>query len=283
MVFLGGINQIKAMEATSSKEKEVLSGEIFYPDSDGQPMSDNTLQFEWISSIKWGFEGFFKNRTDVFVAGDLLWYPVEGSNKIRVAPDVMVAFGRPKGYRGSYMQWKEDNIPPQVVFEILSPGNTVPEMLKKQDFYTKHGVKEYYIYDPDNNEFWTYVRNQGFLQSQVVDPSWHSPLLDVTFELTGDSLKIYDSNGKPFLTYLEILEENERLDFEAEKQKAEAEKQKAEAIRQKAEVEKQKAEVVKQKAEKEQALEEENKAISEKEAEIAHLKALLEQAGLKNI
>ena len=35
----------------------------------------------------------------------------------------MVVFGRPKGRRGSYRQWEEDNIPPQVVFEILSPGN----------------------------------------------------------------------------------------------------------------------------------------------------------------
>ena len=26
--------------------------EIEYPDSDGQPMSDNTLQFEWIVTIK---------------------------------------------------------------------------------------------------------------------------------------------------------------------------------------------------------------------------------------
>ena len=35
----------------------------------------------------------------------------------------MVVFGRPKGYRGSYRQWEEGGIAPQVVFEILSPGN----------------------------------------------------------------------------------------------------------------------------------------------------------------
>lgn len=52
----------------------------------------------------------------------LLWYPVESHPEIRTAPDVLVVFGRPKGHRGSYKQWEEDNIPPQVVFEILSPG-----------------------------------------------------------------------------------------------------------------------------------------------------------------
>ncbi|MBA4466810.1 Uma2 family endonuclease, partial [Cylindrospermopsis raciborskii CS-506_A] len=61
----------------------------------------------------------------------------------------MVVFGRPKAHRGSYRQWEEDNIPPQVVFEILSPGNTQDEMDKKKLFYLKHGVEEYYVYDPD--------------------------------------------------------------------------------------------------------------------------------------
>ena len=256
------------MEASTSPKKEQLFGDIFYPESDGKPMSDNTKQFEWITTIKGGLDGVFKRRTDVFVAGDLLWYPVEGSNKIRVAPDVMVAFGRPKGHRGSYKQWEEEHIAPQVVFEILSPGNTHTEMIKKHRFYTQHGVQEYYVYDPDENFFVAYQRNQEVLHEQITDPSWRSPLLNVTFELTEDTLKIYDPNGKPFLTFLEILEENESLGLEAEKQKAEAEKQKAEAQ--------------KQKLERQKDQEEEAKAMSEKEAEIAHLKALLEKSGLKN-
>jgi Uma2 family endonuclease len=66
---------------------------IIYPDSDGQPMSDNTLQFSWIVKIKENLEILFAEDPNVFVAGDLLWYPVEGSNTIRRAPDAMVAFG----------------------------------------------------------------------------------------------------------------------------------------------------------------------------------------------
>ncbi|MFN9866660.1 MAG: Uma2 family endonuclease, partial [Pseudanabaena sp.] len=121
---------------------------IDYPDSDGQPMADNTQQFRWIVLIKENLELLFANDSKVFVAGDLLWYPVEGSPEIRVAPDVMVAFDRPKGDRGSYKQWLEGNIAPQVVFEILSPGNRLKEMTKKLQFYDRHGVEEYYIYDP---------------------------------------------------------------------------------------------------------------------------------------
>lgn len=105
--------------------------EIIYPDSDGQPIADNTKQFSWIVVIKENLDLLFADNPDVFVAGDLLWYPVEGDKTIRVAPDALVAFGRPKGDRGSYKQWVEDNIAPQVVFEILSPGNTIFMILIK--------------------------------------------------------------------------------------------------------------------------------------------------------
>ncbi len=102
--------------------------EIIYLDRDDQPMSDNTKQFRWIVTIKENLELLFAEEPQVFVAGDLLWYPVEGNNKIRLAPDAMVVFDRPKGDRGSYRQWVEDGIAPQVVFEILSPGNRMAEM-----------------------------------------------------------------------------------------------------------------------------------------------------------
>src|SRR5581483_11867046 len=55
---------------------------IVYPDSDGKPMADNTWQFQWIVTIKDGLEALYRDEPNVFVAGDLLWYPVEGNPKI---------------------------------------------------------------------------------------------------------------------------------------------------------------------------------------------------------
>ena len=101
---------------------------IEYPDSDGLPMSDHTLQYKWIVVIKEGTQALFADVLNVFVAANLLWYPVEGKPRIRGAPDVMVAFGRPRGERGSYKQWEEGGTAPHVVFEVLSPGNRPPEM-----------------------------------------------------------------------------------------------------------------------------------------------------------
>jgi Uma2 family endonuclease len=91
-----------------------------YPDSDGEPMADNTLQYEWIVTLKGNLDELLE---DDFVAGNILWYPVEGQPKTRIGPDVLIALGRPKGYRGSYKTWCEDGVVPQVVFEVLSPGN----------------------------------------------------------------------------------------------------------------------------------------------------------------
>ncbi len=128
-------SEVQHGSAMSSDTQTSLHHDVVYPESDGQPMADNTVQFQWITTIKGGLDAVFMNDPNVFVAGDLLWYPVEGDNTIRRAPDVMVVFGRPKGHRGSYLQWREDNIAPQVVFEILSPGNRLGESERKFAFY----------------------------------------------------------------------------------------------------------------------------------------------------
>lgn len=124
---------------------------VVYPESDGLPMSDNTLQFDTIAYLVAALRRWFSTRDDVFVAGDLLWYFEEGNPVARVAPDGLVAFGRPAGYRGSYLQWLEDGVCPQVVFEVLSPNNSVREMQRKYALYARLGCEEYYLIDPDDH------------------------------------------------------------------------------------------------------------------------------------
>ncbi|MBE9258141.1 MULTISPECIES: Uma2 family endonuclease [Aphanizomenonaceae] len=191
--------------------------EIIYPDSDGQPMADNTKQYQWIVKVKENLEILFASNPDVFIAGDLLWYPVEGNPKIRQAPDVLVVFGRPKGDRGSYQQWKENNIPPQVVFEILSPGNRTSAMINKSLFYQRYGVEEYYIYDPDSIELSGFVRYQdAFVVIEDIN-GWISPRLGIRFQLVSDNLEIYYPDGNKFLTSVEFdqLAKQERQEKEA--------------------------------------------------------------------
>ncbi|OKH15931.1 Uma2 family endonuclease [[Limnothrix rosea] IAM M-220] len=196
---------------------------IFYPDSDGQPMADNTLQFEWIVTIKENLEIIFADQADVFVAGDLLWYPIEGDNKTRRAPDAMVVFGRPKGDRGSYKQWEENNIAPQVVFEILSPGNTIREMAGKLEFYQTYGVEEYYLYDPYTKDLGGWQRIGDHLTVIPEMDQWVSPRLKIKFKSAlGEKLKIFRPDGSPFLTSVEL--DNAKKQAELAQQQAESER-----------------------------------------------------------
>jgi Uma2 family endonuclease len=205
--------------------------EIIYPDSDGEPMAENTLQFEWIVTIKEGLEYVFRDRPDVFVAGDLLWYPVEGDPKTRQAPDAMVVFGRPKGYRGSYMQWEEGGIAPQVVFEVLSPGNRYKQMINKFVFYEKHGVQEYYLYDPDTFQLDGWNRDGQRLAEILKMDGWVSPLLTVRFDTSAGELSLFGPDGRRFLTYAELAQQRDHLAQERDRLAQEREREKERADR----------------------------------------------------
>jgi Uma2 family endonuclease len=191
--------------------------ELIYPDSDGQPMADNTKQFRWIVTIKENLEILFADQPQVFIAGDLLWYPVKGRPDIRVAPDILVAFDRPKGDRGSYKQWEEENVTPQVVFEILSPGNTIMEMSRKLLFYEHHGVSEYYICDPDQANLGGFVRSENNVLEEIPNiQGWVSPLLGIRFKIGEAELVIYRPDGERFLTPIELYDRAEQAQKRAD-------------------------------------------------------------------
>ncbi|MBE9164816.1 MULTISPECIES: Uma2 family endonuclease [Microcoleaceae] len=193
---------------------------IIYPDDNGEPMSDNTEQFRLIVWIKENLELLFANDPNVFVAGDLLWYPVEGNNKLCQAPDVMVVFGIPKGYRGSYKQWNEDKISPQVVFEIWSPGNRPAPMIKKFKFYERYGVEEYYLYDRQTLELTGWQRVEEELEAIEQIDGWISPRLGVRFGLSETGLEMFGPSGEPFVSFVELAQLRQQA--EARAQEAEA-------------------------------------------------------------
>lgn len=218
---------------------------VIYPESDGQPMAENTVQFRWIVKIKEGLEILFANNPDVFIAGDLFWYPVQGDSNTKYAPDTMIVFGRPKGDRGSYLQWEEGNIAPQVVFEILSPGNTKQEMEKKFKFYQKYGVEEYYVYNPDKNNLQGWLRSNKTLKPIININGWTSPRLQIKFVLTS-TLEIYRPDGRQFVTPVELEQQ-----FNLAQQRASSEQQRADAQQQRADTEQQRADTERQRADAE--------------------------------
>ena len=192
---------------------------LIYPDSDGKPMAENTKQLRWIVALFGNLCALFRDVLDVFIGADLLWYPVEGHPEVRLAPDVFAVFGRPKGDRGSYMQWLEAGVPLTVVFEILSPGNTAEEMIDKHAFHEDHGVEEYYVYNPDTNRLHVYLRKDDQLLRRRFAKEFISPRLGVRFDLSEPEMVVYYPDGRRFLSFEEL--EAARVSAEQRADKAE--------------------------------------------------------------
>jgi len=233
-----------------------LDEDLLYPSSDGKPMAENTDQYEWIVRIKENLEVLFGNQDDVFIAADLFWYPMrshpnqtsDDQEKKSLAPDVMVVFGRPKGRRQSYKQWEENNIPPAVVFEILSPSNSDADMAEKLLFYQQHGVQEYYVYDPETYVLEVRVRRRNKLLEITEVDGWISPRLGIKFDTSHGELIIYGPDGKKFITTQERSDEAkmQMQMIQQERQRAQQAEQRAEQERQRAEQERQRVQQAEQ-------------------------------------
>lgn len=203
------------------------AGEIIYPVDNGEPLSNDTEHLKWITFLKNGLEDWFADRQDVFVAADLLWYPVEGRPDICKAPDVMVVMNHPAGERESYKQWKENGRQPDVVFEFISKSNTADEMMDKLDFYSDMGCLEFFIYDYRRGKFNAFRRNGGnCLQKKPAeaDGTWFSHVLGMSFGLDENGrLWVRRPDGKLMETQRQILARAEQEAARAEREAARAE------------------------------------------------------------
>jgi len=263
-----------------------------YPSSDGEPMAESTLQYQWIVTIKEGIAALFAGRDDVFVAADLLWYADRTNKYDVVAPDVLVVFGRPRGHRRSYREWVEEGVVPQVVFEIDSPSNTAAEMERKLAIYDRRGVEEYYYYDPESGRLKGWAREAGALRPIADMEAWASPRLGITFEAPPgkDKLIVRGPDGERFRTFQEVkrqADEERRRRRRAQRQ-ARAERERADAereLRQQADlravVQHERAEAERERADAEHRLREEADALVRAERERAErLAALLRTMGV---
>jgi Uma2 family endonuclease len=219
---------------------DAVEEDLEYPESDGLPMAENTRQLFWILKLLNGLLAWYRNDPNVFVAGDLFWYPVQGNREIRTAPDVMVAFGRPKGHRSSYRQWREGGIAPQVVVEIRSPSNTEAALEALLDFYSLYGVEEYYLYDPAEDLLEGWSRGKRRLVRIRTMNGHISPRLGIRFDASGPELVVYLPDGKPFLSP-EVQAEEQKKALQKVNKRAKREKERANLEKHRADQEKKRA------------------------------------------
>jgi len=113
---------------------------------------------------------------------------------------------------------------PQVVFDTLSTGNTIAEIMRKFRFYERYGVEEYYLYNPDTGELSGWQRQGEILKDIASMDGWISPRLDTRFERDGDTVVLYQPDGKRFATYVELIAQREQARQNAEQARQRAER-----------------------------------------------------------
>ena len=185
-----------------------------------------------------GLDALFIDDPNVFVAGDLLWYPVEGKPNIRIAPDVMVVFGRPKGDEartssgrktGSRLRSSSRSSRPAIALERWNANsNSMSVMALRSITSTTQTAVIWLVGSGAGNILEEIPKMAGF----------ESPRLKIRFE-PGEgpnNLKIIGPDGEPFLTYAEVVKQRK-----ADRQRADEQSQRADEQSQRADEQTQRA------------------------------------------
>jgi len=111
------------------------------------------------------------------ISGNLFQYLKNTSCKLYAAPfDVRLAPSKPKAIASQVLRVVQPDIcvifdpekldelgcigAPDLIIEILSPGNSTKELKDKFDVYEENGVKEYWLVDPTEKAIFIFVLNK---------------------------------------------------------------------------------------------------------------------------
>ncbi|NEO13828.1 MULTISPECIES: Uma2 family endonuclease [unclassified Moorena] len=254
-----------------TKITDELKTEIFYPDSDGKPMTESDPTRDYLIYGVEALKSYFKNREDVYVSGNLFIYYQKGEPDQVVSPDVFVVFGVENKQRRSYKAWEEGGKLPSWVLEITSKSSRNSDQTTKRQLYQTMGVLEYFQYDPTGDYLNPPLKGLRLVKGKY-QPIPSKPLGDGDFSIDSEvlglelqvhqvKLEFFDPKlGKKLLNFqeLEIAYQRSKLEQTAEaqaRQQAELERAAEVQARQQAELERAAEAQARQRAELERATE----------------------------
>ncbi len=231
--------------------------EIFYPETDGQPMAESDFQRGPLSYLVDALDYHYKTIDDVYVSGNLLIYYEKGNPRVVVSPDVFVVFEVAKKKRPIYRTWIEGK-GPDLVIEITSKTTRVQDETKKPEIYRSLGVSEYFQYDPTGDYIELGLKGRRLNDQGMYEPIpfelmsgagkigkyMKSNLMDLLLVMEEKRLRVYDPLSGEFLwTYEESQDKLQEQD-EALREKDEALHEKDQALRERDEALREKDEAI---------------------------------------
>ena len=183
---------------------------IEYPSSDGEPMAETDYQYTAMTETIAAMRQWFKDRPDVYIAGDMLMYYRRNDNATRVAPDVFAVIGASGNHRRrSWLVWREGKAP-DFVMEMASEATWRRDVTEKRDIYANMGVTEYWRFDPIGEYFTPELAGERLVDGEyqeiplATDDAgilWgHSTVLGLDIcMLPGLELRLYDPESGEWL------------------------------------------------------------------------------------
>lgn len=139
---------------------------VNYPESDGKPIGEtDEHRDEMVREIELLRRLFEGQR--VYVSGNLLVYFVEGKPKKFVVPDVFVVKGLDPEKRRTYKLWIERKAPDAII-EVTSRKTKKNDTVTKPALYARLGVKEYFLFDPNQDYLHPPLQGHRLVGNQYV-------------------------------------------------------------------------------------------------------------------
>ncbi len=194
---------VKPSNAPTIYPETIVEEEVFYPVEVEGEMGETAFHYLLNSELFHLLRTFFSARYDVATAANLMVYYDKGKSKKWLAPDVFVCFGVENKLRRTFKTW-EENVFPQVVFEIASDSTFENDLGGKRLDYARLGVEEYYLLDPEREylpqSLMAFRRENGRLLSVNFENNRVlSPLLNLEIVDTGKSFRLFDPTEQKFL------------------------------------------------------------------------------------
>ncbi len=204
--------------------------EIIYPQQREDDMGETSIHVKLVHRFLQMLLHFLKSRENVFISANMNLYYDESNPAKWLAPDILVAFGVPGHERSSYRIW-EENLTPQVIFEVSSERTWKTDISEKLEIYGGIGVEEYYILDPAFEflpaPILAFHGDEGRLLTSAVNHGRiFSPRLELDIVRTENDFRLFDPKAGAFLLTLDESEDERRK--EVQLLKAEIEKLRAE-------------------------------------------------------
>ncbi len=212
-----------------------------FPTGDGEPMAETEKHRRQMANLIFNFGSLTADQPRVYVGGNMLMYYTEGYGWDHVSADVFVTFDVPRGVRQKWETWHENGRFADVVVEVTSPSTYLDDLGKKRRLYARLGVRELYLYDPEQQvqPYYRGFRLAGHDLVEMPPPvrdTYYSPLLGADLRVMGEWLRVIDpTTGLPLLLVEELeqtlhaTEQQRRREIMARLAAEERERQEAQA------------------------------------------------------